>query len=46
MIHLYTKYHLNPFNHHWENEQKLLLSRVWRTDWEPEGHRHTFSTGV
>jgi hypothetical protein len=32
MIHLYTKYHLNPSNHYWENEQKLSLSRVWRTD--------------
>jgi hypothetical protein len=32
MIHLYTKYHLNPSNHHWENEQKLSFSRMWRTD--------------
>jgi hypothetical protein len=37
MIHLYTKYHLNPSNHYWENERKLSLSRVWRTD----GHHHT-----
>jgi hypothetical protein len=28
MIHLYTKYNLNPSNHHWENEQKLSFSRV------------------
>jgi hypothetical protein len=45
MIHLYTKYHLNPSNHHWENEQKLSLSWVWRIDGrqdgEPDGHRHT-----
>jgi hypothetical protein len=34
MIHQYTKYHLNPSNHHWENEKKLSLhaSWVWRTD--------------
>jgi hypothetical protein len=45
MIHLYTKYHLNPANHQWENERKLSLSWVWRTDgWtdgEPDGHHHT-----
>jgi hypothetical protein len=23
LIYLYTKYYLNPSNHHWENEQKL-----------------------
>jgi hypothetical protein len=40
MIHLYTKYHLNLSNHHWENERKLSLSWVWRTDGEPDGHRH------
>jgi hypothetical protein len=49
VIHLYTKYHLNPFHHYWENERKLSLSRVWRTDgwtdgWmdgEPDRHHHT-----
>jgi hypothetical protein len=29
---MYTKYHLNPSNHHWGNERKLSLSRVWWTD--------------
>jgi hypothetical protein len=32
IIHLYTKYHLNPSNYYWENAQNLSLSRVWRTD--------------
>jgi hypothetical protein len=32
MIHLYTKYYLDPSNYHWENERKLSLSKVWRTD--------------
>jgi hypothetical protein len=32
---------LNPSNHHWENERKLSLLRVWQTDGEPDGHRHT-----
>jgi hypothetical protein len=32
MIHLYTKYHLNSTNHHWENERKLSLSWMWRTE--------------
>jgi hypothetical protein len=41
MIHLYIKYHLNSSNHHWENERKLSLSWVWRTDGEQDGHRHT-----
>ena len=27
IIPLYTKHHLNPSNHHWENEQKLSFSR-------------------
>jgi hypothetical protein len=27
MIHLYTKYNLNPSNHRWKNEQKLSFSR-------------------
>jgi hypothetical protein len=44
MIHLYTKYELNPSNHYWKNERKLSLSRVWRTDGrtdgEPDGHHH------
>jgi hypothetical protein len=31
MTHLYTKYHLNPCNHQWENEQKLSLLWVWLT---------------
>ena len=26
IIPLYTKHHLNPSNHHWENEQKLSFS--------------------
>jgi hypothetical protein len=25
MIYLYTKYHLNPSNHQWENERKLIF---------------------
>jgi hypothetical protein len=39
MIHLYTKYHLNPSYHYWENERKLSLSRVWRTDGRMDGRR-------
>jgi hypothetical protein len=39
MIHLYTIYHLNPSNHYWENEWKLSLSRVWRTDRQMDGRR-------
>jgi hypothetical protein len=44
MIYLYTKYNLNPSNHHWEN---VIIMSVTdgqmdgRTDGEPDGHRHT-----
>jgi hypothetical protein len=27
MIHLYTKYQLNPSNHRWENERKLIFRK-------------------
>jgi hypothetical protein len=35
MIHLYTKYHLNPSNHYWENEWKLIIKSV--TDGRTDG---------
>jgi hypothetical protein len=28
MIHPYTKYNLNPSNHHWQNERKLIIKSV------------------
>jgi hypothetical protein len=45
MIHLYTKYYLNPSNHYWENERKLSLSRVWRTDGRTDGWMDGRRTG-
>jgi hypothetical protein len=27
MIHQYSKYHLNPSNHQWENERKLIFRK-------------------
>jgi hypothetical protein len=38
-IHLYTKYHLNPSNHHWENSwtETVIIKSV--TDGRTDGRR-------